>query len=615
MIVWQPRIGVPAFLLILCIAGIEPVRAQSNGLVIVPNRLAKSSNTAQFKNVVRDVRRTGQMNLQMGGSSAALLHGVRALPGFVSQTSSFDNAVLGVFVTDSAQLKASADEIAAIVSNESPDRHSVLYDMQKKYQSSDRAYKLTVPKNITNFVTKVSDVTEFKPPAAVQPLAVNEALASDLKQAARSPTRWLDEKSIQLMASTGVLDSVAGKSTAAAALSKSYANVVNQFMDAIAAPADQSATQRYVDAAATFKSDYTIQWPKIKNDTATRQAAADTYNGLARQRVLKAQYAALTNFPPLSYEQVFYFSRHVVSLRDGGGLICSGIALSKRWIISAGHCFTNRAWGDVRVQFDLDGLGKASRPLRILDLWPEPALGSAGTDPMDFSFLRVEQDNEVAAAFDDLESRIHAQPYGAEPLCLRSLPVTYKQPVFAVGYPLGQAKTVHDYAYVWYPFKIDEDLYNEMEAEIFAQAYKIEKEIKRNSYADSVKKDFEAAYGKTVVEGGKTYHYYFDSAGSAALRPSFGIDTDTSAGDSGSPVFDRLTRCVVGIFSGGQRDTLAAPEVSWREHEIATPISEVLGQIKAANRTQTAAGRVLDQDALAARDELIQRLKEVTDLR
>jgi hypothetical protein len=180
---------------------------------------------------------------------------------------------------------------------------------------------------------------------------------------------------------------------------------------------------------------------------------------------------------------------------------------------------------------------------------------------------------------------------------------------------LGQAKTVHDYAYVWYPFKIDEDLYNEMEAEIFAQAYKIEKEIKRNSYADLVKKDFEAAYSRTVVEGGKTYHYYFDSAGSAALRPSFGIDTDTSAGDSGSPVFDRLTRCVVGIFSGGKRDTLVAPEVSWREHEIATPISEVLGQIKLTNRTQAAAGRVLDQDALAARDELIQRLKEVTDLR
>jgi hypothetical protein len=305
----------------------------------------------------------------------------------------------------------------------------------------------------------------------------------------------------------------------------------------------------------------------------------------------------------------------VVTLRDGGGVVCSGIALSKSWIFSAGHCFINRAWSDVLVQFDLDGLGKASRPLRIVDQWPEPAPGSSGTDTIDFSFVRVEEDQAVSAAFADLEARIHAQPYSAEPMCLRSVPVTYKQPVFAVGYPLGQAKTVHDYAYVWFPFKIDEDLYNQMESEIFAQAYKIEKEIKRTSYADSVKKDFETAYSKTANESGRTYHYYFDSAGGSALRPAFGIDTDTSAGDSGSPVFDRMTRCVVGIFSGGQRDTLTASEVSWREHEIAAPISEVLKQVKATDRFQKAGKRDLDKDTLAARDELLQRLTEMTDLR
>jgi hypothetical protein len=620
MIFRSHRISSP-FLLAFAIASscLAPVQAQkqSEKFVIVPNKLSTPVTRSQFQDVVRDVQRTGQTTLQFetGTASALAGAGVTATSGFVSKAASLNSSLLKVFITDQTHLKESADQIAATVSNEPADRHSVLYDLQKKYQASDRTYKLTVPKKISNFVATVSDVTVFTPPAAAEPLGVNEAVAADLKQAAQSPTKWLDEQSVQLMPSSSVLGGVANRSRAAMTLSKSYSSVIDQFTNAIAAPADENATKNYVDAAAAFKSDYATQWPKIKTDVAARAAAADSYNGLARQRVLKAQYGALTNFPPLSYEQVFYFSRHVVTLRDGGGVVCSGIALSKRWIISAGHCFINRAWSDMRVQFDLDGLGKASRPLKILDQWPEPAPGSSQKDQIDFSFLRVEDDADVSEAFDDLEARIHARPYSAEPLCLRSLPVTYKEPVFAVGYPMGMAKTVHDYAYVWFPYKIDDDLYNQMGSEIFAQAYKIEKEIGRTSYADSVVKEFEAAYSKTTTEGGQNFHWYYDNTAGSALRPAFGIDTDTSEGDSGSPVFDRLTRCIVGIFSGGQRDTLTASEVSWREHEIATPISEILQVIKSTAGDQKADGRVLDEATLAARDELLNRLREMTDIR
>jgi hypothetical protein len=114
-----------------------------------------------------------------------------------------------------------------------------------------------------------------------------------------------------------------------------------------------------------------------------------------------------------------------------------------------------------------------------------------------------------------------------------------------------------------------------------------------------------------ISPGGLTFHWYYDSTGGSALRPAFGIDTDTSTGDSGSPVFDRLTRCIVGIFSGGQRDTLSASEVSWREHEIAIPMSEILQRVKATDRGQKAGNRGLDQDTLDARDELLRRLAEI----
>jgi hypothetical protein len=180
---------------------------------------------------------------------------------------------------------------------------------------------------------------------------------------------------------------------------------------------------------------------------------------------------------------------------------------------------------------------------------------------------------------------------------------------------MGQAKTVHDYAYVWFPFKIGEALYNQMGAEIYAQAYKIETQLGRQSYADSVKKGFESAYGKTITEGGQVSHLYYEGAYGTAVRPSFGIDTDTSGGDSGSPVFDRLSRCIVGVFSSGQRDTLIAPEASWREHEVAIPISEILKRIRSTDKTQAFAGRVIDGNLLAGREELLKRLGEVTDIR
>jgi hypothetical protein len=111
----------------------------------------------------------------------------------------------------------------------------------------------------------------------------------------------------------------------------------------------------------------------------------------------------------------------------------------------------------------------------------------------------------------------------------------------------------------------------------------------------------------------------FESRGNTAYktaaRPSFGIDTDTSSGESGSPVFGRLSRCIVGVFSSGQRDTLVAPEASWCEHEVAIPASEILKGIRSTDKAQAFGPRVLDASLLAGRDELLRRLDEATDVR
>lgn len=539
------------------------------------------------------------------------------LTGSLLQTQgAFDLSAFDVVFTDTARLKAEADRIAEIVRSEPAESHSVLFDLQKKYQAN-RTYKLTIPDNSIVFATLAAESSNariFQSSASASLLEVNEAVASALDQASRTPIKWLDTKSVPFMASYGVLGAAAKTSKAAAPLAKSYENVFNQFSKAVETPTDQRIGQ-FVESAGKFKADFAALWPTIKDDPVARNAAAATYNGLARQRVLKAQYGVLTNFPPLSYEQVFYFSRHVVTLKDGSGPICSGMALTKQWIITAGHCFRGRSWTDVKVVFDLEGLGLGSLPLSIIDQWPEPAPGSNPQDDIDFAFIRVEDDEGQGKLYDELEGLVKSKPYSAEPLCIKTVPVGYKQPVFAVGFPMGQSKTVHDYAYVWFPFKVSESLYNQLGAETYAEAYKMEVALRRPTYADSVRKNFEAAYSKTVTEGGQVSRLYFAAAFQTAMRPSFGIDTDTFAGDSGSPVFDRSTRCLVGIFSSGQRDTLAASETSWREHEVAIPISEIIARIRSTDKNQTFGGRALDDDLRAGREELLKRLTAVTNVR
>src|SRR6266849_3575779 len=69
---------------------------QSSGLVVVPNRMSTGSATAQYQNIVRDVQRTGQTNVQLN-SPAGMLAGAGVVSGVVSQASGISSALSDVF--------------------------------------------------------------------------------------------------------------------------------------------------------------------------------------------------------------------------------------------------------------------------------------------------------------------------------------------------------------------------------------------------------------------------------------------------------------------------------------------------------------------------------------
>jgi hypothetical protein len=69
-------------------------------------------------------------------------------------------------------------------------------------------------------------------------------------------------------------------------------------------------------------------------------------------------------------------------------------------------------------------------------------------------------------------------------------------------------------------------------------------------------------------------------AEATSKRPMFGFDTDTVEGNSGGTVFGRTDACILGVFNGGQPDGVLISEASWREHEFATPIAEVVEDLE-----------------------------------
>jgi hypothetical protein len=599
----------------LTLANLAAAQGDNLKVLMMPIESLNADVSRQFKEAIGQADSTKKTTVEYHAPDASVFDWDNE--GSTNAIISLANSKLDVFLTEESGVKNLADRIERAVSDEPADEHSVLFDLQRRFEKRITP-TIVVPKALNNYMVaydSFNDTTTVRPPATTNTLSSNEAVAATLQRALNSKTQLVDLGTLGFMSSTSVLNQTAGHSPAAADLATAYSNVFESFAAALDAPASPQAAAAFSDAAKKFRSTYLAKWSTIGNDPAVRDAAAQTLNGLSEQRVLKAQYGVLTNFPPPSYEQIYYFSRHIVSVRASGAHICTGLALSKEWIVTAGHCLQQRSWADLKVVFDLDGRGKLSKPLGVVDLWPDPAPGSKGGDDIDFALMRVEQDSMIDALFGDLEQQLAAAPFASAKLCIQTQPVTYKEPVFAVGYPLGQNKMVHDYSYVWFPFKIGEDLYNNISAETYRRAQAIGKQYGRPKYAQSVLDDLKKAYRTTKIENGQTFHYYYGEAYNTRTRPYFGLDTSTFDGDSGSPIFARGNECVVGIFSGGQRDTLVAPEATWEEHEFAVPISEIISRVGALDKNQASGGRVIDAVALAGREALLRRITDIKDIR
>ena len=487
---------------------------------------------------------------------------------------------------------------------------SILTDL-KAQAGGEATSAVIVPRGaITLAPTTGGNTTTGSGPAAETRLTPEEALGIGITEARKEGLRLRVNELVRLPSASS-MNTIEQGNAAAAPIAQAYRDVVSTLGRVIGEPSSAANVEAFRRAGANYRAAYNQNWRAL-GTPEERARAARTFTALSRQSQLKAVYGVVTNFPPLSYRQIYHYSQRVVGIEVDGERVCSGIALNAEWIMTAGHCLARAPLSDaVAVSFNSGG-SQVLRARGLRDRWPASIPGARVSDPLDYVFLRIEPGAPLREQISSLDAE--AGSMGLRPLCLLTENLPYRRPVFAIGHPLGQDKTVHDYAYVWFPHRLSQSGFDQVESEAYAQAEDVARQIEDTGYANRAREALRRAYRPSNQNGEVSFTYMLplDETADGPARPSFGIDTDTFSGDSGAPVFDRKTQCIAGVFGGGEDDQLVALQASWREHEFATPIAAILEHAREQPVDTSAAGQPVAAELVTKRRELLVILTQLS---
>src|SRR5258705_1500486 len=400
---------------------------------------------------------------------------------------------------------------------------------------------------------------------------------------------------IQLLPDPDRLEKAASRAARFRGFSEQYRQTLASLATFMSQPNNAAAKLEAVDQARNTYAKFVENWDFYETDPDARALAVRALDGISRQSELKSVYGVKSSFQPDSYRSIFLQSARIVIINDDKGMpICSGMAVTPEWILTAGHCFISQAWQAMSVRFSASGGNTLSVPLPIEDAWPNPPKGSLAADETDFAFIRVVPPQTVVDTFRKMEQDLAAA--GNRTLCLRERPGVYEEPVLAIA-QAGNDKLVYDHAYIWYPFQLYPSELKRVTAmtgirlQRLSEAFYPGDKTGQVKFFDENLQGFKAAYARQVGSGNQQRSaYYAQPREASVVRPMFGFDTDTQHGNSGAPVFSRMDGCLLGVFGGGRPDGVVITEASWREHEFATPVTVIIDAMGlAANAVSPAA--------------------------
>lgn len=330
-----------------------------------------------------------------------------------------------------------------------------------------------------------------------------------------------------------------------------------------------------------------LQQLKLAVDATERQVLV-AYSQIpdsqrAEQRVLVEQHAELRRaskslyglnrddrYPPQAYERIYANSRGAFALRVRGQdkPRCSAVLIGEKLALTNNHCILEEIPEEFEAVFDYeDDLQGNHLPSQVFPVAAIPVSTEEERDNLDFVLL------ELGA---NADGALPGQRYPVQ--CLSAQPVRRDDPLYIVGFPLGEPRTVHDNTFVYFPFRATQDEYALLEMLVRQEFESLEAE--QQSWIDGKLKEFTDSYQLRTPDDGDPYYEYISVR--FGNQPTIGADSDTYHGNSGSPVYNRRTHDVIGLLFDGQEDLSESWAPGWRAHEAILPIRKVIERLDIA---------------------------------
>lgn len=326
--------------------------------------------------------------------------------------------------------------------------------------------------------------------------------------------------------------------------------------------ADETRSAELVEVFAQTEdqviSDYLVALEG--NDSARRNQLVALFMKLRRDS--KAIYGRPDYYDTVNYLKVYESSKSAVAIveADTKSVKCSGVLVGADLVLTARHCLVDylptelEVWvgyekgADGQVSYGTAFKG-SSRPLIGLPVDP-------GGANFDYGILRVARSDDGKLASDL-----------AKPACLSGVRLRRDQPIYVVGHPNGEPQTIHDNAWVLFPFAATPTEYGRL-------MLLVEAEFRNDPDRGKWVQQFRTDYRKSSAL--ELYQYYSSRLG---RQPIVAAEADTFHGDSGAPVFDRKRQSLVGLVVAGEPDVKEPWEPGFRRHESIVPASQIIEDV------------------------------------
>lgn len=335
--------------------------------------------------------------------------------------------------------------------------------------------------------------------------------------------------------------------------------------DTLLKPSAKAAENRKIYGAAVKRTqnEYVRAYMKLKpEEKKEREVIIQGY--LDSVVTTKSIYGRSDLFPPASYDQIFRNSRAAVAIarKDEIHPRSTGVLIGRDLILTCLHCIEGgllQQW-EVRFNYESDLNGKAltSESYPILSVAQKGRQISPNGPELDFALLRLGKGTE---------GKFAGEKWSVQ--CLSGTDVERDDPLYVIGFPEGEPRVVADNAFVYFPFRVSEFDYNRL-------LLSVEAEFQEASDRSQRLEEFRTSYRKTKFRGEQIYEYFALKWGG---QPTFGADSDTYHGNSGSPVYKKRSHRLVGLLIAGASDVRVSVTPGWRTHEAILPISKIIEQL------------------------------------